>query len=82
MLIQGLGPAMTQTVIGDSALDFAYSSANHRPEPKSGECVSQSASRIQMVSYQISKPCETHPCPPNFHGALLVPVGFNSDFTP
>ena len=36
------------------------------PEPKKEECVSQSAARIQMMSHQISKPCETFPSFPKF----------------
>ena len=39
-----------------SALDFAYASANHRPQFKSGKSVSQSAARIHMMSYHMSKP--------------------------
>ena len=43
-----------------SAIDFVYTSANHRSEPKFGQRVSHSAARIQMMSHQMSKPCENH----------------------
>ena len=57
----------------DSILDFAYTSANHKSEPKLGECVSQSAGRIRMMCHQISKPCETLPCSQDFHDKLIAP---------
>ena len=56
------------------ALDFAYASANHRPEPKLGERVSQSVARIQMMSLEMSKTCEILPCSPDFHDTLLAPA--------
>ena len=65
-----------------NALDFAYASANHRPEPKLGERVRQSAARIRMISHQMSKPCETLPCSSDFQDTLLAPDRFHSHFTP
>ena len=65
-----------------SALDFASASANHRPESQLGERVSLSAARIQMMSYQMSQPCETLPYSPDFHVKLLAPASFHSHFTP
>ena len=54
-----------------SALDFAYVSANNRPEPKFDEHVSQLATRIQM-----RKPCEILYYSPNFHETLLARLVF------
>ena len=55
------------------ALDFAYAFANHRPELKLGRTVSQSATRIEMMSHYMSKACETLPCPSDFHHTLPAP---------
>ena len=52
--------------------------ANHRPRFRA----SQSAARIQKISHQMSKPCETLPCSPDFHATLLAPASFNSLLTP
>ena len=41
-----------------SALDYANTLANHRPELNIGKIVTQSAAHIQMMSYHLSKPCE------------------------
>ena len=40
---------------------------------KLGERVSQSAARIHMMSHQMSKPCGTLPCSPDFHDTHLAP---------
>ena len=53
-----------------SAVDFAYALANHKPEPKLGESVSQSAARFQIMSHHMSRPCETLPCSPDFHNTF------------
>ena len=50
-----------------SALDFAYALANHRPELILGECVSQSAARLQKITHHMSKPCKTFLCSSDFH---------------
>ena len=39
-----------------SALDYAYATANHRPELILGRSVSQSAARIWIISHHMSKP--------------------------
>ena len=57
-------------VINVSAL--AYASANHKQESKYGERVSQSGVYIQVMSHQMSKPCETLHCSPDFHDTLLA----------
>ena len=71
---QKQGPRALQAPNSDwcqpiSALGFAFASAIHRPDPKLGERVSQSAARIQM-GYQMSKPCEAVPCFPDFYNVL------------
>ena len=59
------------------ALDFACTLANHRPDLKLGKSVSHSVASSQMMSHQISKPCETVPRSSNFHVTLPSPVIFN-----
>ena len=63
-----------------STLDFAYASANHRPEPKSGERVSQLAAWIQKMSHEMSEPFETLPFFPDFNYTLLAPASSHSSF--
>ena len=63
-----------------SALEFALVSANHRPEPKWGERVSQWAERIQIMSqFESSEPLTRSP---DFHDTLFAPASFHSRFTP
>ena len=61
-----------------SALYFAYALANHRPEVKLDKSISQSATRVHMMSHHMSKTCETRPCASDFHLTFLAPLFFTS----
>ena len=65
-----------------SALDFAYARVDHRPEFKLDKSVIQLATRIEMMSPHMSKPCKTLPCLSGFHDTLLAPVTFHLNRTP
>ena len=59
-----------------SALNFAYTLANHRPELKFDKVDRPWVARIPIMSHHMSKPCKTLPCPSDFHNTLFAPVTF------
>ena len=61
-----------------NAIDFAY----HRSELRLYKSISQSSTRIQIMSYHQTEPCGNIPCPSNFHYTLLAPGTFHFDCTP